>query len=94
MSQDIQFELDEETDEFHLILDGEDKGPIDKESLKDSVGDLYLHFYMFKDRPPEQEYEANQSTEEAEEELEELETLDIDDIIEDAEEDGEDNDDS
>lgn len=88
MSQEIEFELDEETDTFHLFLDGDDQGPVDTDSLRETAGNLHLHFRMFRDVPPEDlpdEESENYGTvqelsdEEVEEELREVEAA-LDDI--------------
>lgn len=83
--QEIEFELDEETDTFHLLLDGEDQGPVDTESLRQTSGKLHMHFRMFREPPesPEKNYETIEklSDEEVEEELQEVEEAleDVDD---------------
>jgi hypothetical protein len=60
MGQEIEFDYDEKAEEFVLLLDGEEQGPVDEDSLEDSVGDLYLHFYMFRDHR-EREEELDES---------------------------------
>jgi len=52
MAQSIDFEYNEETDEFHLVLEGEDCGPVDMDDLRTAADDLYMHFHMFRDHPP------------------------------------------
>lgn len=86
MPQSIDFELNEDTDEFHLILDGEDKGSVDMEDLRESASSLHIHFHMFRyapEYPPDEEKDATMR------ELEEAESLsdeEVDELIEELDE--------
>lgn len=79
--QSIEFELNEETDEFHLILEGEDLGPVDMDDLRDASSSLYLHFHMFRDAP-EYDFEPPEDAEQTEESLSDEE---VDELLEEIE---------
>lgn len=61
MVQEISFEYDDDESEFHLLLDGEDQGVVDKESLEKVAGRLYMHFYMFRDQNEEPETDVEKA---------------------------------
>lgn len=48
--QSLSFERNEETGNYHLILDGEDKGPVKEQDLQEASQNLLKHFKMFTDR--------------------------------------------
>lgn len=73
MSQSISFEPDQDEDEFRLIVDGDDLGPVDMDDLRSEVEDLHIHFTLFRDRtsPPEDVLPSEEEVEELEEEVRE-----------------------
>lgn len=50
MAQDIEFDIHDDGT-YHIYLDGEDKGAVDKESLSNAVQSLYMHFVVFRNVP-------------------------------------------
>lgn len=90
MVQSLTFEYDEDEDEFHLILDGEDMGPVDMDDLREESSKLNLHFKMFRDAPEYEPVEVVPDDEEhedpqtlSEEEIDEIIEGSIEDDIED-----------
>ena len=45
MGKEIDIERD--GDDYMLLLDGEEQGLVDKDSLEKLTGDLYIHFNLF-----------------------------------------------
>lgn len=78
MTQSISFDYNEDTNQFHLLLDGEDMGPVDEDDLREESSSLYLHFHLFREPPEPADIPDDASTESlSDEEIDEL----IEDVV-------------
>lgn len=84
MSQEIEIDYHEDSDEYHVLLDGEDQGAVDEDSLREVGSNLHLHFVVYESAPP---YDPdNQDVPDEVETREPEEILDIDEELSDIEE--------